>query len=112
MTTTKKTTLATIKSFIRKNLTRKNNWETTLFINVKRRYDGMQDGCMDYTDGWNVAQRTIQQPANTLNVKDAWFVLGSRNYFERYEDQERVGYDIQNCCGHFLLAIEKKYLTE
>lgn len=100
ITTTKRITLATIKSFIRKNPGR-------LFIKVRSRFDGMSDGLE-----WNKSAEFV--PAadggsyrNTLGIAGAWFVGSSRDYFEAYDDGEFTGYKVANCCGYFTLAIRK-----
>jgi len=94
---TKKITLATIKSFIRKN-------EDKLFINVKSSFDGMIDGCAYYNDGFKKANKTNENLRNTAGVNGAWFVNGSRDYFTPYNENGYTGYSISNCCGHFILA--------
>ena len=98
MTKTKKITLATIKSFIRKN-------DGALLINVTSRFDGMTDCCESRNGGFEVAQKTDRCSENTLGIEGAWFVKGSRDYFKEYSDGERTGYEVYNCCGRFVLAV-------
>jgi hypothetical protein len=94
-----KITLATIKSFIRKN-------EGSLFINVKSYFDGMIDGCTSCNDGFGPARKTDDNLRNTAGISGAWFVNGSRDYFKPYNENGYTGYEISNCCGHFILAIK------
>lgn len=94
-----KTTKATIKSFIKHN-------EDNLLINVKSSFDGMIDGCAYYNDGFTKAQKTPDNERNTLGVLGAWFVNGSRDYFTPYNVNGYCGYEVSNCCGHFILAVK------
>ena len=103
----KKITLATIKSFIRKNRER-------LFIKVGSRFDGMTDCVQDCEGDWNPIEdeRKTERSElrlnfdNTQGIRYAWFVGSSRDYFKDYKEGNYVGYEIYNCCGNFILAIE------
>ncbi|HUV01738.1 MAG TPA: hypothetical protein VMW32_12305 [Bacteroidales bacterium] len=95
-----KTTKATIKSFIRKN-------SDSLFINIKSAFDGMHDCCMPRENGFHKVTIDETGHENTLGVPGAWFVGSSRDYFNDYEDDHFMGFEIFNCCGKFILAIEK-----
>ncbi|MDZ4241142.1 MAG: hypothetical protein U1D31_03425 [Patescibacteria group bacterium] len=33
----------------------------------------------------------------------------SRDYFTAYADDKFIGYEITNCCGHFILAMARLY---
>lgn len=94
-----KTTKSTIKSFIAHN-------EGKLWINVKSSFDGMIDACSHYNDGFQKAQKDTGNALHTLGVNGAWFVNGSRDYFQAYEENGYSGYSVSNCCGHFILAIK------
>lgn len=94
-----KTTKATIKSFVRKN-------SDNLLINVKSSFDGMIDGCAYYNDGFQKVQPDEGNERNTLGISGAWFVNGSRDYFTPYNENGFTGYEVSNCCGHFILAIK------
>ena len=94
-----KTTKSTIKSFINHN-------EGKLFINVKSSFDGMIDGCAYCNAGFRKAQKDTDNTRNTLGVSGAWFVNGSRDYFTCYNQNGLRGYEVSNCCGHFILAIK------
>jgi hypothetical protein len=97
---TKKITLATVKSFIRKT--------SDLHIMVRSRFDGSVDGVMPISDQFDKAERTERQPTYTQGVQGAWFVGQSRDRFSPYEDERMVGITVYNCCGSFILATPKK----
>ena len=96
----KKITLATIKSFIRKN----NN---NLYINVKSRFDGMHDCCMPQNDVFVEVRKTDSHLDRTLGIQGAWFVGSSRDYFYPYNKNGFIGYQISNCCGRFVLVVKE-----
>mgnify|MGYP001171359634 CR=1 FL=1 len=96
----KKITMATVKSFIRKN-------EGRLYIRTLSAFDGMTDCCERCED------RSFQpaQPGRhkeTLGIAGAWFVGGSRDSLMPIEEGEFTGFHIYNCCGSFDLAIRKE----
>lgn len=96
-----KITLATIKSFIKKNI---NN----LYIQNLSDFDSTIDGISACNNkSFKKTIETLDHTQHSLGIKDAWFVLGSRDYFQNYEDKEFIGFDVSNCCGHFVLAIKK-----
>jgi hypothetical protein len=98
--TTKKITLATVRSFIKKN-------SENLFINVKSSFDGMTDCCESRNDGFTKAIATDEHREHQLGVSGAWFVGCSRDYFDAYEDATFTGIKVFNSCGSFILAIKK-----
>lgn len=97
-----KITLATVKSFIRKN------W-ANLHIKCTSDFDGMDDSIHhDPSAQFHpVKQDDRGCESNTLGIAGAWFVKGSRDYFSAYEDRLMVGIDVSNCCGSFILAVPK-----
>lgn len=97
---TKKITLATVKSFIKKN-------NGQLFINVKSQFDGMVDGCVSLFDGFIKAESETKMIDATFGIKGAWFVRDSNDYFKPYESENLVGIEVSNSCGRFILAIVK-----
>lgn len=94
-----KTTLATIKSFIKNN-------RSNLHIMVESTFDGMTD-CVQDTRNHNFTPALTPDinHKNYLGVQGAWFVFGSRDYFSQYNKNGFVGYRVYNCCGAFVLAI-------
>ena len=99
MSTGKRITLATIKSFIKRN-------REDLMINVRSRFDGMTDGCETVKGGFKKAIPTTSHLDNTLGIDNAWFVGSGRDNFYPYEKDGMTGYEIYNCCGTFILATE------
>jgi hypothetical protein len=99
----KKTTLTTIKKFIKDN-------DGKLFIKNLTEFDGIDDSirnCQNST--FNKAEKKEYQgygKDHTLGIKGAWFVFGSRDYFENYNDNNFEGFRIINCTGSFILARE------
>jgi len=98
---TKKITLSTLKSFLRKN-------EGSLFLNVKSDFDGMIDG-MRYLNGGFRPAKKIDGPIdnNNLGIRGLWVVGGSRNLFTSYEDENFTGIKIWNCCQSSIIAVKK-----
>lgn len=94
-----KTTLATLKSFIKKN-------ESQLFIRVQSSFDGMVDGCTSERDlGFNKAQKADIFSKHNLGFKGVWIVGGSRNFYYQIEENGFKGIRVSNCCGCFIVAI-------
>jgi hypothetical protein len=100
----KKITLSTVKSFIKKN-------RENLFINVKSSFDGMTDGVEQLHNGFTKIKpdKTISINSDyynsTQNIQGAWFVGSSRDYFTAYNSGNLTGFEISNFCGTFILAI-------
>jgi hypothetical protein len=86
--TTKRITIATVKSFIRKN-------RQSLLICYCSHFDGMTDSTQHNDNPQFV-------PAG------AWFVGRSRDFLSAFDDGERVGFSVSNACGSFILAIAKE----
>ncbi len=104
----KKPTLATLKSFIRKN-------EANLFIKCSSSFDGMTD-CVQNNP--NAAYRPIKKLErtgpfvrehtsfdNTLGFNGIWLVGGSRDYIKVVCEEGFTGFEVYNCCGSFTVAI-------
>lgn len=96
-----KPTIATVKSFIKKN-------SGKLHILVNSRFDGMIDGCASTGETrFSQALPTEFHLENTLGIQGAWFVRSSRDYIKPFDDGKFWGYDVWNCCGSFIIAIPK-----
>lgn len=95
-TTVRKITLATIKSFVKKN-------EGNLWINVKSSFDGMTDCVESLHRGFKQATKGDHYE-NSLGIQGAWFVGQSRDYFKEYHDPIFDGFEVYNSCGSFILA--------
>lgn len=98
----KKITLATIKSF-----TRRQKRAGNLHINLLSSFDGMVDCVMPLQDGFQPVEYTDKPSNNNLGVSGAWVVGQSRDSFEEYADEKCIGYKIYNCCGSFILAMKR-----
>jgi len=95
-----KITITTIKSFIKKN--------PNLFIKVRSEFDGMVDGITFNSDAaFNLAKPSDRHFANNMGIQGAWFVLNSRDWFNAFENDNFIGYEVSNSCGSFILAIKK-----
>lgn len=101
-TTFKKITLATVKKFIRENA---NN----LFVNCTSSFDGMTDCVESRDDGFTKVdpQKINMNQEHDLGIERLWFVRGSRDYFEPYEDVMYSGIRIFNSCGSSVIATKK-----
>jgi len=98
---TKKITLATVKSFVRKN-------KDNLFISFRSHFDGMTDG-ITQSDNKEMRKATFadEMPAHSLGISGAWFVGHSRDYFDPFDENGFCGIEVSNCCGNFILAVQK-----
>jgi len=93
-----KPTMATIKSFIKKN-------QGKLYIKNLSNFDGMVDCVMPCEDKtFNLVNELDQadQCKNSLGMRGAWFVLGGRDSISQYLDNQFKGYKIYNCCNSFI----------
>ena len=96
----RKTTIATIKSFIRKN-------HGKIYIQFRSSFDGMQDCVVSCKSDFELATYSTINEKYTLGVEGAWFVGSSRDYFDDYQDETYIGYKVMNACGSFILAVRK-----
>ena len=97
----KKITLATVKSFIRKN-------REDLMIRNRSSFNSMTDGVEGCADSsYRKAEPTERNVSNTLGIMGAWFVGSSRDRFMPVDSDEHEGIGIYNCCGSFDLVIAK-----
>lgn len=101
-TKTKRCTLATLKSFIKKN-------RENLLIRSISDFDPSVDGVRECKD--HHIFFPVLPPENTelqsydLGICGAWFVGCSRDRISPFNEKGYVGYHIYNCCGSFDLAI-------
>jgi hypothetical protein len=98
-----KITRATIKSFINNN---------EIFIKTKTRFSGYTD-CAESCENQSIKKAKILNKDNhnykyNLGIDGAWFVGGSRDYFEPIQDVHFYGYEVYNSCGTFYLLTPKK----
>ena len=96
----KKITMATVKAFIKK--------AKNLQIKCLSTFDGMIDGSRQLDDVFEPIKITQHNPEHTFNISGAYFIgRGSRDYFSLYESDTKIGIDVYNSCGNFILAIDK-----
>tara|TARA_R110000822_G_scaffold308177_1_gene435888 strand:+ start:164 stop:529 length:366 start_codon:yes stop_codon:yes gene_type:complete len=100
----KKITLATIKSFIKKN-------KDNLYIKTESSFNGMTDGVDScYDQSISKATYTDENNKYNLGIPGAWFVGSSRNSFYYSEIGPFKGYEVYNCCGKFYLLTKEGIL--
>ena len=88
----KKATMATVKSFIRKNI------DNGLLIKIQSRFDGMTDGCEPCMDSaFRPVIKTDEFIEHTKGVQGAWFVGQSRDHISSFRHNGLVGFEIFNC---------------
>ncbi len=103
-----KPTIATVKSFIRKNA-------DNAFINVKSSFDGMTDSVEQLDGGFRPLKKNERQGVFTtdhhknpsLGYNGVWFVGGSRDWVQPYTSESMQGYEVSNACGSWIVAIRK-----
>lgn len=101
--TLKKITRATIKRFVARQAAAGN-----LYVNVLSDFDGMVDCVMPLDGGFRKAVGNAgQAPDHTLGFSGIWLVGQSRDGFERYADQDFIGYKVYNSCGSFIVAMRR-----
>lgn len=92
----KKVTMATVKSFIRKNL---NN----LVVYSHSSFSGMTDGLESVNKSFKVDPKKYnKENKNSLGLDGIWFV-GGNDYIRVLPN----GYHIFNCCGSFDIVLEE-----
>ena len=95
----KKATVATLKSFIRKN-------EKSIFINVRSKFDGMTDSVEDRNAGWLPLTKCDNMGARecTLGFRGVWLVGCSRDRVRQYSENGFNGFEVYNSCGKWIVA--------
>lgn len=108
----KKPTLATLKAFIRKN-------HSNLMIRCDPSFDGMIDGTsynheakfspIKKLDRSHMAFKSAEGSFdNTLGISGVWLVGSSRDHITGYSKDGMFGYEVYNCCGSFVVALDLK----
>lgn len=100
----KKATMATVKSFIRKN-------EGKIYINVKSSFNGMSDCVEQHKDqSFFLAHKADSNHSHNFGIQGAWFVGSSRDSITRIEKMidgcKAEGFHIYNCCGSFDIVVK------
>ena len=92
---TKKITLATLKAFIRKN-------SGNLYVKITSSFDSMQDCVIDVKKDW----KKVEQ-GKEIGHYGVCCVGSSGDYFKLFESETYIGYEVSNCCGCGIIAIDK-----
>ena len=109
-TATKKITIATVKSFMRRN-------RASLLVRVKSCFDGMDDCVRENTDSvfapavareWychDTGKYIACSPDHkeTLGIVGVWFT--GRDCCDEIDSEEFFGYRVSNCCGTWFVAV-------
>ncbi len=91
---TPKITLATLKSFIKRN-------SGKLFVKVHSSFSGMTD-CVETVDSnWKLVE-----PGKEIGHGGVWCVGRSNDYFTLFQTSEYVGINVYNCCGSGTIVVK------
>ena len=97
----KKITLATVKSWIKKN-------HGNIYIQIKNDFCGYNDCVIANKEPtWELASHNQNVNDNTLGINGAWVVKQSRDSLNAYDDNQYQGFYIYNCTGSFYIGIKK-----
>ena len=110
--TAKKITVATVKSFIRKN-------RAALLIRTKSSFCGMEDMVVEREDDgftpaltrdvWcDQSRKYIPRSPDcrhTLGIMGVWFT--GRDMCNTFETETHRGFEVYNCCGNWFVAVAK-----
>jgi hypothetical protein len=103
---TKKITLATLKSFAKRNAEH-------LYAKENSSFSGMSDMVENLTDPkWNKSAVTSDTGYYRTGIQGIYTVGSSRDSFGIYDDGEYFGITIYNCCGDSILAVNIKEQDE
>jgi hypothetical protein len=96
---TSKITLATLKSFAKRNA-------TSIFYKVTSDFDGMQDCVTSVKSDWKQS-KICTSNYYVSGIHGIYTTGSSGNYFRLYEDTDYFGIEVSNCCGSSTLAVKK-----
>lgn len=97
---TPKITLATLKSFAKRN-------SNKLFVKEVSSFDGMTDCVESLKCDWRETSINNKTKYYSTGIDGVYTVGGSRDYFHIHEDTVYYGIEVSNCCGRSILAIKK-----
>lgn len=100
----KKITLATIKSFIKREFKNGN-----LYIKQNSTFDGMVDCVIPVQSSFKKVIEIDFENKYSLGIKGFWLVNQSHDYFTRWSDDNFIGYEVSNCCGISIIAMGRLY---
>jgi hypothetical protein len=92
---TKKITMATLKSFVRKS--------ESLFVLAISSFDGMTD-CVEQNNNQKLLAVSKE---NAIGIQGVWCVGSSRDWFSFYETETHYGIKVSNSCGCGILMTIK-----
>ena len=92
-----KTTLATVKSFIRKNTEQLHIKKIKVHDSISLLYEAHPFAPVVFN---------THAYEHRLGIEGVWFTFGG-NVCTPYEDGEYKGFDVHNSCGHFVIAVTK-----
>ena len=99
---TKKITLASLKSFARRN-------KNSLFYKEKSSFDGMVDCVVSSKNEWQKTELNTEKTGYyQTGIQGIYTVSQSGNIFTMYEDDNYFGIEVYNCCGCSILAVKKE----
>lgn len=100
-----KVTLATVKSFLKKN-------DGNLYFQEHSRFDGMTD-CVQSSDSKDFSKlegKFDPEDKSQCGFNGVWFVRGSRDSFTKVtivsQSGTYEGYHCYNCCGSWTVAVK------
>lgn len=105
-TRTKKITVATVKSFIRKAKA-----AGTLLVRCDSSFDGMTDCVERNRDAKFFAPQDERDHGNNMGLRGIYFVGQSRDWCKAFDDGEHAGFEVSNCCGSWVVATKKPAAT-
>lgn len=102
-TKTKKITIATVKSFIRKH-----NAAGTLLVRCDSSFDGMTDCVERNRDAAFFAPQAAREHSSNMGLQGIYFVAQSGNWCSAYDDGTYAGFKVSNCCGSWVVAAKQE----
>lgn len=96
----KRITLATLKSFIKKNADK-------IYIKELSKFNGMIDCVSNVVDDFKHTIFDATNHKSTLGYNGIWLVGRSDDRFTAFENSQYIGIEVYNCCGNFIVAIQK-----
>lgn len=94
----KKATIATVKSFVRKN-------RSALHVLTESQYDSGQDGVRKCSTPVFTPAQDAGNVEHTMGVQGAWIVGGGRDYITPFCKDGFEGYNVYNSCGSFSVGV-------
>lgn len=93
----KKATIATVKSFVKKNYGDIYSKSTYDHNDNNGHYDDKKFIHNSYSDN---------HPEYKIGLSNVW-IVSDKNFVQPYDDAEYAGYRVSNCCRTFIVAIKK-----